>query len=200
MIRHSPAKKSLGQNFLVDRRIVTRIIAAAELTPEDTVLEVGPGRGTLTRPLAENVRKSHRHRTRRQPCRRSYHRIRLTTSCSRHPRRCPPCRYIHHRPAACSLQAHRKSAVLRSSTHRAPLPRSRAQANSDGHNVAARGRPHHDRRTRRHVAALRSNATLWQAAHSHFRTPTRIPSCAQGDISRRSHRRVPEACPSYRLH
>ena len=55
MIRHSPAKKSLGQNFLVDRRIVTRIIAAAELTPEDTVLEVGPGRGTLTRPLAENV-------------------------------------------------------------------------------------------------------------------------------------------------
>ena len=53
MIRHTPAKKSLGQNFLVDRRIVTRIIAAAELTPEDTVLEIGPGRGTLTRPLAE---------------------------------------------------------------------------------------------------------------------------------------------------
>ena len=80
-------------------------------------------------------------------------------------------------PAACSLQAHRKSAVLRSSTHCAPLPRSRTQAYSDGHNVAARGRPHHDRRTRRHVAALRSNATLRQAAHSHFRTPTRIPSC-----------------------
>ena len=53
MPQYSPAKKSLGQNFLVDRRIVTRIIAAAELTPEDTVLEVGPGRGTLTRPLAE---------------------------------------------------------------------------------------------------------------------------------------------------
>ena len=55
MIRHTPAKKSLGQNFLVDRRIVTRIIAAAELTPEDAVLEIGPGRGTLTRPLAENA-------------------------------------------------------------------------------------------------------------------------------------------------
>ena len=55
MPQYSPAKKSLGQNFLVDRRIVTRIIAAAELTPEDAVLEIGPGRGTLTRPLAENA-------------------------------------------------------------------------------------------------------------------------------------------------
>ena len=52
---HSSAKKSLGQNFLVDRRIVSRIIAAAELTPNDTVLEIGPGRGILTRPLAERA-------------------------------------------------------------------------------------------------------------------------------------------------
>ena len=48
----APAKKSLGQNFLVDRRIVSRILAAADLTPNDTVLEIGPGRGILTRPLA----------------------------------------------------------------------------------------------------------------------------------------------------
>ena len=51
----SPAKKSLGQNFLVDRRIVSRILAAADLTPNDTVLEIGPGRGILTRPLAERA-------------------------------------------------------------------------------------------------------------------------------------------------
>ena len=51
----APAKKSLGQNFLVDRRIVSRILSAADLTPNDTVLEIGPGRGILTRPLAERA-------------------------------------------------------------------------------------------------------------------------------------------------
>ena len=55
MQHHTPAKKSLGQNFLADRRIVSRIISAAELTPDDTVLEIGPGRGILTRPLAERA-------------------------------------------------------------------------------------------------------------------------------------------------
>jgi 16S rRNA (adenine1518-N6/adenine1519-N6)-dimethyltransferase len=46
-------KKSLGQNFLVDEAALSRIVAAAELGPEDTVLEIGPGLGTLTRRLAE---------------------------------------------------------------------------------------------------------------------------------------------------
>ena len=55
MLRHTLAKKSLGQNFLVDRRIVSRIIAAADLTHIDTVLEIGPGRGILTRSLAERA-------------------------------------------------------------------------------------------------------------------------------------------------
>lgn len=47
------AKKALGQNFLVDERVVKRIAEAAELTPESTVLEIGPGIGTLTQALAE---------------------------------------------------------------------------------------------------------------------------------------------------
>ena len=47
-----PAKKSLGQHFLVDRRIVGRIIAAAGVSSEDHVVEIGPGRGILTRGLA----------------------------------------------------------------------------------------------------------------------------------------------------
>ena len=55
MPRHPPAKKSLGQNFLVDRRIVSRIISTAELNPDDQVLEIGPGRGILTRSLAERA-------------------------------------------------------------------------------------------------------------------------------------------------
>ena len=47
------ARKSLGQNFLVDGGVRSRIVSAADLSPEDTVVEVGPGRGFLTRALAE---------------------------------------------------------------------------------------------------------------------------------------------------
>jgi len=45
-------KKSLGQNFLTDQRTLERIVEAAELGPEDIVLEIGPGLGALTRLLA----------------------------------------------------------------------------------------------------------------------------------------------------
>lgn len=45
-------KKSLGQNFLVDESHLARIAAAADLTSADTVLEIGPGLGVLTRHLA----------------------------------------------------------------------------------------------------------------------------------------------------
>jgi 16S rRNA (adenine1518-N6/adenine1519-N6)-dimethyltransferase len=49
------AKKSLGQNWLVDEAAIARIAAAAELTCQDTVLEIGPGLGALTRHLAEQA-------------------------------------------------------------------------------------------------------------------------------------------------
>ncbi len=42
----------LGQHFLFDPSILRRIAAAAVLRPDDTVLEIGPGKGTLTRALA----------------------------------------------------------------------------------------------------------------------------------------------------
>lgn len=45
-------KRSLGQNFLVDATHLDRIAAAADLTPADSVLEIGPGLGTLTERLA----------------------------------------------------------------------------------------------------------------------------------------------------
>lgn len=48
------ADKKLGQNFLIDENIVRNIVAAAELSDKDTVLEVGPGIGTLTQRLAES--------------------------------------------------------------------------------------------------------------------------------------------------
>jgi 16S rRNA (adenine1518-N6/adenine1519-N6)-dimethyltransferase len=50
-------RKQLGQNFLVDRRVLKQILSAAEIGSEDTVLEVGSGLGTLTQALAERARR-----------------------------------------------------------------------------------------------------------------------------------------------
>jgi 16S rRNA (adenine1518-N6/adenine1519-N6)-dimethyltransferase len=47
------ASKKLGQNFLVHQHTAERIVDFAELTKQDTVLEIGVGLGALTRPLAE---------------------------------------------------------------------------------------------------------------------------------------------------
>ncbi len=50
-------RRELGQHFLVDARALARIVAAAELTAEDTVLEIGAGVGNLTRLLAIEARR-----------------------------------------------------------------------------------------------------------------------------------------------
>ncbi len=47
--------KGLGQNFIWDQAILEKIVAAAELTKTDTVLEIGAGLGTLTELLAEEA-------------------------------------------------------------------------------------------------------------------------------------------------
>jgi 16S rRNA (adenine1518-N6/adenine1519-N6)-dimethyltransferase len=52
-----PANKRLGQHFLIDHNIVRKIVAAADLTPEQTVLEIGPGRGVLTEALSHVARR-----------------------------------------------------------------------------------------------------------------------------------------------
>ena len=49
------AKKGLGQHFLVDEAVLDTIISAAELSPEDIVIEVGPGLGILTTQLARQA-------------------------------------------------------------------------------------------------------------------------------------------------
>ena len=50
-------QKKFGQNFLIDERVIDKIIAAAEITKEDCVLEIGPGIGTLTQMLAEHAKQ-----------------------------------------------------------------------------------------------------------------------------------------------
>jgi len=50
-------RKSLGQNFLVDENIARRIAEEGEVSKKDTVIEVGPGVGALTRRLAEKAGK-----------------------------------------------------------------------------------------------------------------------------------------------
>lgn len=47
------AIKRLGQNFLIDPNIVRKIVALADITTHDTVLEIGPGRGILTAALCK---------------------------------------------------------------------------------------------------------------------------------------------------
>ena len=54
-----PAKKELGQHFLVDENILGVIGRLAELAADDVVLEIGPGLGVLTRYLAERVARVH---------------------------------------------------------------------------------------------------------------------------------------------
>lgn len=49
--------KGLGQNFLIDKPVIKKIIQVAELKSEDMVLEIGPGLGNLTFELAKKVKK-----------------------------------------------------------------------------------------------------------------------------------------------
>lgn len=52
-----PTKKSLGQHWLTDRDILAKIADDARITVDDTVLEIGPGLGTLT---SELLRRAHK--------------------------------------------------------------------------------------------------------------------------------------------
>jgi 16S rRNA (adenine1518-N6/adenine1519-N6)-dimethyltransferase len=52
---HIKPKKGLGQNFLIDKNIQRKIIAACQFKSSNTVLEIGAGRGELTRLLADTV-------------------------------------------------------------------------------------------------------------------------------------------------
>jgi 16S rRNA (adenine1518-N6/adenine1519-N6)-dimethyltransferase len=50
-----PSKRRFGQNFLVDQTVVDRIIAAVHPAVDETIIEIGPGRGVLTSRLLEKA-------------------------------------------------------------------------------------------------------------------------------------------------
>lgn len=50
-------QKKFGQNFLIDTHVLEKIVEAAEVGPDDFVLEIGPGIGTMTQYLCENARQ-----------------------------------------------------------------------------------------------------------------------------------------------
>lgn len=50
-------KKSLGQNFLQDKQILSRIIEVADLKADDFIIEIGPGEGVLTEKLLKTAKK-----------------------------------------------------------------------------------------------------------------------------------------------
>lgn len=55
---HTPRKR-FGQNFLIDDGVIHAIVAAIGPAPDDTIVEIGPGLGALTRPLLERVPHLH---------------------------------------------------------------------------------------------------------------------------------------------
>lgn len=58
LARHGMApNKGLGQHLLISRRALTAVVSAADLSPDDNVLEVGAGPGVLTRELAQRARR-----------------------------------------------------------------------------------------------------------------------------------------------
>lgn len=55
---HRPRKR-FGQNFLIDRQVIDRIISAIDPRADDTIAEIGPGPGALTRPLIASGARLH---------------------------------------------------------------------------------------------------------------------------------------------
>ena len=58
MLNNIIAKKSLGQNFLKDKKIINLITEIGDINSNDTILEVGPGTGNLTEKILEKKQKS----------------------------------------------------------------------------------------------------------------------------------------------
>jgi 16S rRNA (adenine1518-N6/adenine1519-N6)-dimethyltransferase len=52
-VTRAPPRKRFGQHFLHDRAVIERLVAAIDPRPDETLVEIGPGRGALTLPLLD---------------------------------------------------------------------------------------------------------------------------------------------------
>ena len=52
-----PPKKSLGQNFLLNKVIIKNIVELAQITEDSTIIEIGPGTGNLTEEIIKKKTK-----------------------------------------------------------------------------------------------------------------------------------------------
>ena len=60
------ANKGLGQNFLIDEEVIFHTVKSADISKKDLIIEIGPGLGTLTKPLLESARESYMYRIRQK--------------------------------------------------------------------------------------------------------------------------------------
>ena len=58
-------KKSLGQNFIKDQNLLSKIVESGKITSEDTILEIGPGTGNLTNELIKKKTEEYNCRWKR---------------------------------------------------------------------------------------------------------------------------------------
>ena len=56
IIKHTP-KKRWGQNFLIDPNISRKIVSSIDIKPDDHILEIGPGTGSITTLMTEKAKK-----------------------------------------------------------------------------------------------------------------------------------------------
>ena len=185
--------KSLGQNWLVDESALARIAAAAELTPQDTVLEIGPGLGSLTRHLAEGAGRVvavELDAALIPPLHRVWPIMPMSpssraTSCSS-ARRClsrPRLVFV-----SCPVQSRGQSAVLYYLGRHPAFAGSGCPPVSDCAHGSARSRAAHHGRAGQDEPAGGERAVLRAAFHRDAHQGRLVLSCAQGGQRRRPHR------------
>ena len=148
-----PTRKSLGQHFLSDRRILGRIADALQLQGHETVLEIGPGRGALTDILAERAGRVIAIENDRALA--ALLRERYARRGERPDRRGRRPRGLARRAGRGTVRARRQRSVLHHDPD--PLPRARAAARRSRRvSRAARGRRATRRASRRKGRTARS--------------------------------------------
>ena len=162
-------RKSLGQHFLTDPRVANRIVAAADLATGDTVVEIGPGNGVLTRRLVERAGRVVAVELDERLASELPGRLGMPENLA-----------VHHADARTvaiedlvgpgkSVPGGRQPSLLRSIAYRSAVSGIGYAANADGRDGAARGRRGHDGRTRSDDVAVGGNAILRESVSSDAR-------------------------------